>query len=312
MRSGPSSWSIAATTRAPNATTTGRSSSGWPRHSRCCGTGSRGGGSHRGGPPDVCQAAASSPAKMPASRSESEGRLSSRKRCGPWARGQGDVGGHRDDEAVLGQGQERGETTNRGSTVPEYRRLRLRTERGGRDKPAEAVLRRFPGLELERRSQHIERLGAQQASVERREAEADDVGWRRQDRARSLDARVVAVGGVFDAATTAKWPVEVRAPGRGPEDVVEHRIPHLRRVVDLALHEVEKRLARGRLDDGAYQRPPVARVPIPGSGSEEQGIVSEELQPVERALAVVAHIQEFFVEWGGGARRRRDPSTGAW
>jgi hypothetical protein len=34
---------------------------------------------------------------------------------------------------------------------------------------------------------------------------------------------------------------------------------------------------------------------VPGSGSEEQGIVSEELQPVERALAVVAHIQEFFV-----------------
>ena len=76
---------------------------------------------------------------------------------------------------------------------------------------------------------------------------------------------------------------------------VEHRIPHVRRVVDLALHDIEKRLARGRLDDGAYQRPTVARVLVPGAGSEEQGIVSEERQPVERALAVIAHIQDFFV-----------------
>ena len=199
--------------------------------------------------------------------------------------------------------------------MPEDRRLRLRTERGGPDKPAEAVPGRFAGFELERRSQHVERLGAQQASAEHREAEADDVGRRRQECARSLDARVVGgVVGVLDAVSRipiGKWPVQVRALGRGPEDVVEHRIPHVRRVEDLALHDVEKRLARGRLDDGAYQRPPVARVLVPGSGSEEQGIVSKALQPVERALAVVAAYTGVLRRRRSGARRRRDPSAGA-
>ena len=48
----------------------------------------------------------------------------------------------------------------------------------GWDKPAETVPRRFAGRELERGSQHIDRLGAQEASIERREAEPDDVGRR--------------------------------------------------------------------------------------------------------------------------------------
>ena len=75
--------------------------------------------------------------------------------------GQGDIGGHRDDDAMLWQRHERGEATNRGAAVPEYHRgLRVWTQGGGPDKPAEAVPRLVAGLELNRRAQYVERLRA--------------------------------------------------------------------------------------------------------------------------------------------------------
>ncbi len=107
--------------------------------------------------------------------------------------------------------------------MTEYRRVSLRTKGGRADEPAEAVAGRFPRLEFERRAQQVERIGTEQTTVEHREAEAGDVGRRRQQRAASLNAAVVRIVGVLDAVgriAGRSGPVEARGAGHGAGRVV--------------------------------------------------------------------------------------------
>src|SRR5690606_16143471 len=154
--------------------------------------------------------------------------------------------------------------------------------------PAEAVVRGLARRRPQRSEERLDRRRPEEAAVQVRPAEADQVLGVRDEAPAGPLVAIVDVRRVQDPAGLAVALVERRAVRDDAVGVLRDDRAQPERIEDFPLHVRQERLPGRTLDHGADQVPAVARVGVAGAGLEEERVVLEDREAVENRLVAVA------------------------